>query len=77
VEYLDLYLMHWPGVPNAEPGHENEARVRVWKEMEALYAKGLVKAIGVSNFMVPHLTALLGSEEVTVLPHVNQVYVWC
>ncbi len=46
VDYLDLYLIHWP-----IEGRYTEA----WKAMEKLYSDGRVKAIGVSNFHRQHL----------------------
>lgn len=69
-DYLDLYLIHWPKVG----GHEGEWRERVrdsWRAFEELYAAGRVRAIGVSNFLVPHLEALL--EGASVAPQVDQI----
>ncbi len=60
--YVDLYLIHWP-VP--------KRRLESWRALEQLHADGRARAIGVSNFMVPHLTELLGVAKVT--PHVNQI----
>lgn len=62
LEYLDLYLIHWPVA-----GKYKDA----WKALEALYAEGKVKAIGVSNFHIHHLQDLL--EDAEVKPMVNQV----
>lgn len=62
MDYLDLYLIHWPVA-----GKYKET----WKAMEKLYADGRVKAIGVSNFLQHHLEDLLG--EATVVPMVNQM----
>jgi diketogulonate reductase-like aldo/keto reductase len=61
-DYLDLYLIHFP-VP--------ETRRESWKAMETLLGKGKCRAIGVSNFTIPHLEDLLEESEVT--PAVNQV----
>eukprot|EP01134_Creolimax_fragrantissima_P007253 CFRG7253T1 len=69
VEYLDLYLMHWPGVGGTHA--QDEQRLRVWRDMEYLYEEGLVRAIGVSNFLVSHLSALVPM--CNVRPMVNQV----
>lgn len=69
-DYLDLYLIHWPKVG----GHEHEWKERVWdswRAFEELYAAGRVRAIGVSNFLVPHMEVLL--ERAHVTPHVNQI----
>lgn len=62
LDYLDMYLIHWP-VPNLY--------VSSWKEMEALYKEGLVRAIGVCNFHEHHLRNLLDNAD--ILPVVNQV----
>jgi len=62
LEYLDLYLIHWPVA-----GKYKEA----WRALETLYKEGRVRAIGVSNFQVHHLEDLLKDAEVK--PMVNQV----
>ncbi|XP_041804388.1 glyoxal reductase [Chelmon rostratus] len=70
VDYLDLYLMHWPG--SLEPGCSNrEMRADTWRALEELYKEGVCRAIGVSNFLVRHLEQL--KEDCSVVPHVNQV----
>ena len=61
LEYVDLYLIHWP-VP--EKIHET------WKILEKLYEEGLVKAIGVSNFLEHHLEKL--SVKANIAPAVDQ-----
>jgi diketogulonate reductase-like aldo/keto reductase len=61
VDYVDLYLMHFP-VPE-----RNDS----WKVMEKIYREGKAKAIGVSNFTIRHLKQLL--ENADVIPAVNQV----
>jgi diketogulonate reductase-like aldo/keto reductase len=60
--YLDLYLIHWP---------KGTLSIETWKAMEEIYAKGWVKAIGVSNFLVHHLENLL--PHCKIPPMVNQV----
>lgn len=62
LEYLDLYLIHWP-----VPGKYKET----WKALEKLYKDGKVKAIGVSNFLEHHLENLL--EDAEIKPVVDQV----
>jgi len=62
LEYLDLYLIHWPVI-----GLYKET----WKALEYLYKKGKIKAIGVSNFLINHLEELLKTAE--IVPMVNQV----
>ncbi|MDR3052162.1 MAG: aldo/keto reductase [Oscillospiraceae bacterium] len=62
VSTVDLYLIHWPVA-----GKYNES----WKVLEQIYADGLARAIGVSNFHRSHLDDLLTVAKVT--PAVNQV----
>ncbi|WP_369901449.1 aldo/keto reductase [Bacillus manliponensis] len=62
LEYLDLYLVHWP-----VQGKYKET----WKALEKLYKDGRVRAIGVSNFQIHHLQDLL--EDAEIKPMVNQV----
>lgn len=60
IEYLDLVLIHWPGVkgkPLTSPIHR-EQRFEVFQELLALRTEGLVKHVGVSNFTVKHLQQL-------------------
>lgn len=61
VDYLDLYLIHWPKELNKE----------TWRALEKLYKDGKVKAIGVSNFKEHHIEDL--KETAEILPMVNQV----
>ena len=72
LDYLDLYLIHWP---NPKPLRENDAwetrNAEVGRAMEDLYQEGKIRAIGVSNFLPKHLDALL--ETVRIIPAVNQV----
>lgn len=62
LDYLDLYLIHWPVA---------EKYKETWKALEHLYAEGKVKAIGVSNFLQHHLEDLLS--EAQIVPMVNQM----
>ncbi|QAS52962.1 aldo/keto reductase [Halobacillus litoralis] len=62
LNYLDLYLIHWPG---------QDKYLEPWKALEHLYKEGRVKSIGVSNFQVYHLESLLQKAEVT--PVINQI----
>jgi len=61
VDYVDLYLIHYPVAE----------RIASWKILEQLYKEGKAKAIGVSNFTVKHLTELM--EQTDIVPAVNQV----
>ncbi|UOQ44945.1 aldo/keto reductase [Halobacillus salinarum] len=64
LEYIDLYLIHWPAPANNK-------YVETYQALEKLYADGKVKAIGVSNFQTEHLDRLLA--ECSVTPVLNQV----
>ena len=62
LEYVDLYLLHWP-----VPGQ----RLDSWRALEGLFKEKRARAIGVSNFLVPHLLELTQASE--VVPAVNQI----
>ncbi|MFG3249571.1 aldo/keto reductase [Streptomyces sp. NPDC048187] len=64
LDYLDLYLIHWP-VP------AGDKYVDTYKAFEKLLADGRVRAIGVSNFLPEHLERL--TAETSVVPAVNQI----
>lgn len=64
LDYLDLYLIHWP-VPAL--GHYQDT----WKAFERLYEEKRIRAIGVSNFQPEHLEKLLSTAN--VVPAVNQI----
>lgn len=71
MEYLDLYLIHWP-----VKGKYKET----WQAMEKLYEEGKIRAIGVSNFHVHHLKDLMADskvkpavDQVELHPHLSQV----
>nr|WP_325225851.1 aldo/keto reductase [uncultured Oscillibacter sp.] len=70
LEYLDLYLIHWPAVSR---WHDDwrEINRSTWRAFEQLYREGRVKAIGVSNFLVHHVRAL--TEDSEIKPMVNQI----
>lgn len=67
--YMDLLLIHWPA-KTSQPNWEEE-NAETWRALEEFYQAGTVKAIGVSNFMIHHLEALL--QTATVKPMVNQI----
>jgi diketogulonate reductase-like aldo/keto reductase len=62
LDTLDLYLVHWP--------IKGEI-VSAWKVLEKLQQSGRIKAIGVSNHMIPHLDELLAVAK--IVPAVNQI----
>lgn len=69
LDYLDLYLVHWPAAKKQFDNWE-ELNLSTWKAMTELYKAGKIKAIGVSNFLPHHLEALMKTE---VIPMVNQI----
>lgn len=64
LDHVDLYLIHWPR-PHAD------RYVETWKGFEKLASDGRARAIGVSNFTVPHLERL--AAETGTVPAVNQI----
>ena len=62
LEYVDLYLVHWPVAGK---------RLDSWRALEKIHAEKRARAIGVSNFLVPHLRELLA--DATQPPAVNQI----
>ncbi|KAJ5825117.1 Aldo/keto reductase subgroup [Penicillium robsamsonii] len=85
LEYVDLYLMHWPLAMNPKGNHNlfpkladgsrdivhSHSHVTTWKSMEKLVGTGKVKAIGVSNYSVKFLEELL--PQATIVPAANQI----
>jgi len=73
VDYLDLYLVHWPGVSGVSSTLNRNFAVReqTWRAMEELYKQGKCRAIGVSNYTISHLESLLS--KCKIVPAVNQV----
>lgn len=83
LEYLDLYLVHWPFPNFHPPGCTVEARspdarpyihenyMKTWAQMEQLVDMGLVKSIGTSNMTIPKLDLLL--RDCRIKPVVNEM----
>lgn len=70
LDYLDLYLIHWPAnARNYEDWQKTNADT--WRAMEELQAEGKIRSIGVSNFWVEHLEALMQTAKAP--PAVNQI----
>lgn len=76
LEYLDLYLVHWP-FPNFHPPHcdvssrgpdskpyIHDAYMKTWRQMEDLVKRGLVRHIGTSNMTIPKLKLVLRDAEI-------------
>ena len=83
LEYLDLYLVHWPfpnyhppkcdvssRSPDARP-YIHEEFMETWQAMEELVKEGLVRHIGTSNVTIPKLELLLAS--CSIRPSVNEM----
>lgn len=83
LDYLDLYLIHWPfpnyhapGVdvdsrdPHAKP-YIHESYMKTWRQMEKLVEMGLVKHIGTSNMTIPKLELVL--RDATIQPAANEM----
>ncbi|KAL4622931.1 hypothetical protein GN956_G19954 [Arapaima gigas] len=72
-EYIDLYLIHWPGTQGLVVGDlcNKENRTQSWAALEELHASGKFRAIGVSNYTPAHLCDLLQTCKVS--PAVLQV----
>jgi 2,5-diketo-D-gluconate reductase A len=64
LDYLDLYLIHWP-MP------KQDRYVETWRALEKIHREGPARAIGVSNFQIGHLNRLF--KETEVMPAVNQI----
>lgn len=70
LEYLDLYLVHWPAVSTFYPNWK-ELNAETWSALEDLKEEGFIRSIGVSNFLVEHLEALFETAE--IVPAINQI----
>ncbi|MEU6734227.1 aldo/keto reductase [Streptomyces physcomitrii] len=64
LDYLDLYLIHWPMVSRG-------TYIDSYRAFEKLLQDGRVRAVGVSNFLPEHLRSLI--DETSVIPAVNQI----
>ncbi len=83
LEYLDLYLVHWPFPNHHPPGCDAESRSReaepyihehfmtTWRQMERLVELGLVRHIGTSNVTIPKLKLIL--RDARIKPAVNEM----
>lgn len=70
LDYLDLFLIHWPANEKQFPKESNKMNLETWRALTKLYKDGKVKAIGVSNFLPHHLEPLIDTE---IKPMVNQI----
>ena len=69
-EYLDLYLIHWPANDKV---YDDPVKVNkdTWRAFEKLHKDGLVRSLGLSNFLEPHIAQILDDAE--ILPAVDQI----
>ncbi len=70
LDYLDLYLIHWPSIEKLDKNWQ-ETNLATWRAFEKLYKDGKIKAIGVSNFLTKHLEPLIAEAEIK--PMVDQI----
>ena len=70
LDYLDLYLIHWPCVEKVSPDWK-EINAATWAAFEDAYKDGKIRAIGVSNFQKKHYDA--HAERCDIRPMVNQI----
>jgi diketogulonate reductase-like aldo/keto reductase len=83
IDYLDLYLVHWPFPNHHPPGCDINARnphavpyihenyMRTWRKMEELVDRGLVRHIGTSNMTIPKMELLL--RDARIKPVANEM----
>jgi diketogulonate reductase-like aldo/keto reductase len=70
LEYIDLYLIHWP-VPRYFEMNYQSLNIETWLAMEKLYNDGKIRAIGVCNFLSRHLEFLI--PYISIQPMINQI----
>lgn len=71
LEYMDLYLIHWPANKKQFGDEAKKINAETWRALEELYAEGKVRAIGLSNFLPHHIEELM--EGAKVKPMVDQI----
>ncbi len=71
LDYLDLFLIHWPASLKAYGERAKEINRDTWRALEKLYNDGRVKAIGLSNFLPHHIDEIMETE--SIKPMVNQI----
>jgi diketogulonate reductase-like aldo/keto reductase len=72
--YLDLFLIHAPWPWNDRGRDCTEGNIASWKAMKELYREGKIRAIGVSNFSITDINAILDNCE--IVPMVNQIAIY-
>ncbi|MBQ3859949.1 MAG: aldo/keto reductase [Clostridia bacterium] len=71
IDYVDMFLIHWPNPKPLRDGLWEAANAESWRAMEELYEAGKIRAIGISNFRPHHIEALLKTAKIA--PMVNQI----
>ncbi|MBO4846432.1 MAG: aldo/keto reductase [Lachnospiraceae bacterium] len=71
MDYVDIYMMHWPRQTGADDEKWKELDIETWEAMEEMVKKGLVKRLGLSNFLPHHLKNIL--DNCTIRPVVDQM----
>lgn len=71
LDYIDLYLIHWPN-PSEFRDHWQQANADTWRAMEEAVDAGKIRSLGVSNFLSHHIDALL--ETARIKPVANQIF---
>ena len=71
LEYLDLYLIHWPANELQFGKDATRLNVETWKAMERLHDEGLIRSIGLSNFMLHHAEPVMA--KANICPMVDQI----
>ena len=71
LDYVDMFLIHWPNPKPLRGGLWEAANAESWRAMEELYEAGKIRAIGISNFRPHHIEALLKTAK--IVPMVNQI----
>ena len=73
MDYLDLYLIHWPANQKQFGDRAAEINAETWRAMEDAYHEGKIRALGLSNFMPHHVIDLMKTAKVA--PAVDQIEV--
>lgn len=71
LEYLDLYLIHWPANKKQFGEKAEQINAETWRALEELHAEGRVRAIGLSNFLPHHIEDLMKTARIK--PMVDQI----
>lgn len=71
LEYMDLYLIHWPANKKQFGDEAKKINADTWRALEELYTEGKIRAIGLSNFLPHHIEELM--EGAKVKPMVDQI----